>query len=529
MKPLYTPEKIREIVDGYDQGKPGYYEQYMLLIGAAESDTDAAEALQLLREYENELNERLYQGIENNEPQAIEHFCLIIEKIKRQLQITPHEEDFLVKYGKEAANIVTETPKSFVSNQSSFEDFLLTLTPKKVKSALSTRTLTAQDEANLKYTPGEMQILRTGTEAEKEEARAKRLERTANFFNSLSIFEMIVLIRVQAKQNQSRKAKSDDLPSVRSVGVKEYVTTKDLLTKAVFGEPGRNGKTLSLIQRNPGELTLWEYGNGINKKEVFVYTQLKLNEDFLKANGITIGKNLSKRARVVYGAMLSHYLAGNALISLGMMGELIFNSRDGNALTDNQKKYIIDGAKEIFGSLLYVNTQTTSKHKGKISLNEAQEVKIDLTEQLFPGRITSAYINGKLVETAIELFNLPTLYALQNKLQKGLILRVPTDMLKIPGRNDEDTVTIRDYLMTRINAMQNSNISRMIIYKNILDEVGVDPTDRAQRARRTSILQKVERILNCWVPKYISGYKKLNKNGKPATGTNPIYEIEILL
>ena len=393
--------------------------------------------------------------------------------------------------------------------------------------------MTPQEEAALTYTREEMGTLRTGSEEEKAQVKAARRERAKRFLSGLTLDEFITITKTGAPKR--KKATSADIPKGTATGVDEYVTTKDLLSKAVFGESGRNGKTLSLIRKNPGILTLWTTGKGKNKKDVTIYTRLDPDEKALKAAGITIGKNLSKCAREVYGALLSHFLAGNSIVSLGMLGELIYNTR-GDNLTEAQKKYITDGATEIFATSLYVDTTQTKKTKegkdeeGLITLLEAQNININRLEQVFPGRITSAYINGNLVETAIELFRLPTLYELQNALEKGQILRAPIEILEIPGRTDEDVVTIRAYLLRRIDAMKHSNLSRMIIYKNILDEVGVDPTDRTQRNRKGSIQNKVERILNYWKEEgYIHDYSKLTKTGKPVKGTASIYEIEIHL
>lgn len=342
----------------------------------------------------------------------------------------------------------------------------------------------------------------------------------------------------KAKTEDPATDPAETLPAMgKPSGVNNYVITKDILSKAIFGEPGRNGKKISIVSNKPGTLTLWTTGKGQNKKEVAIYTRLEFDREALKAAGITIGKNVSKRGREVFGAMLSHYLAGNKLLTLGMLGKIIFNTRSDN-LTENQKKYIIDGAQEVFGTSLYINTafSTDEARRAIISLEQAHKVNIERFETLFPGRITSAYINGILVETAIELFRLPTLYSLQKALEKSQILRIPVEALAIPGgRMDEDVIAIRNYLMRRIDIMKHSTkVSRMIIYKNILEEVGIDPTDRAQRTQKTRMLKKVERVLDYWKEYpgeeiHIKDYVKLTKNGQKARGTAPIYEIEIII
>lgn len=418
---------------------------------------------------------------------------------------------------------VTEAP----TNEEA-DAFLESLTPSKVRSLLPSHELTPQEEELLTYTPEERNARRSGSAEEAQAAATARRNRAKAFLATLRIEDAIELL-IKGTKPAKREA---DAPRGRTAAVNEYVVTKDLLSKAVFGEPGRDGKPASLVRKKPGNLILWTTGKGNNRKNVTIYTRLDPDKEALKAAGITIGKNLSKCARELFGALLSHKLAGNNILSLGMIGEIIYNTRDGSALTPAQKKYIIDGATELFSTTFHIDTiaKTTENPERNLTLLEAQNINIKRTEQVFPGRITSAYINGNLVDTAIELYSLPTLYILQNALERGQILRAPTEILKIPGRTDEDIITIRAYLLRRIDAMKHSNLSRMIIYKNILDELGIDPTDREQKDRRARILKKVERVLDYWTEKgYIHSYDKLTKDGKPVKGTAAIYEIEIRL
>ena len=177
-------------------------------------------------------------------------------------------------------------------------------------------------------------------------------------------------------------------------------------------------------------------------------------------------------------------------------------------------------------SFLHINStcwKTTEKrHNQKIEINDAG--------QLFPGHITTVKINGNTA-AGIELFKLPLLYVLQDNLEKGQILRVPTKILKIPGRVDEELITIRAYLLRRVDAMKHSSrLSRMIIFKNILEEVGVDPTDRGERNKPAQVLKRTERILDYWKEEgYIKGYRKLNRKGETTKGQRGLHEIEIIL
>lgn len=414
------------------------------------------------------------------------------------------------------------------------EEFLESVTPGKVRKALPFLSMSPQEEAALTYTREELRALRRGSEEEKAAARKARRDRAGRFLSSLNNEQLLTIAEAIAP----KKLPSADIPSGTVSKVAQYVTTKDVLSKAVFGEPLKIGKgpnnTVTLVRKTPGTLPLWTTGKGKSQKTVAVYTRLEPDEKVLKAAGITIGRTLSKCAREVYGALLSHYLAGNTVLTFGMVGKIIFNTRSGNDLTEAQKKYIHDGAAEIFATSLYLNTKDQVKTKSGepdkryTTLLETQGIKIETLEQVFPGRFAVVEVNGSITRSGIELFRLPVLYKLQNALEKSQILRVPIKTIEIPGRTDEDIIMLRNYLLRRIEAMKHSKLSRVILYESLMNEVNIDPADRSQRTEKTRVQKKVDRILEYWTKTgYIQKYEKLTKAGKPVKGTASIYEIKI--
>lgn len=529
-----TDAQVSALCRQYSRGDKDAIKAVNLYYEAAKrGDASSIRLMERFNQIAENKNKEFLKGIREGDPKTVENTNRIIENFNKGI-LTPGEKDFLLDYVSPAEEDIDFFISGIISNPAAVDDFLEGLTPGKIKKLIPSHEVTPQEKEALSYTREELKTLQTGSEEEKAQVKAARRERAKRFLSDLTLGEFITITK--KGKPRRKKAPSKEIPSGTAISVDEYVTTKDILSKAVFGEPGRNGKKASLVRKNPGFLTLWTTGKGKNKKEVTVYTRLDPDEKALEAAGVTIGRNLSQCAREIFGALLSHRLAGNSLLSLGMVGKIIFNVRNGNDLTEAQKKYIVDGAREIFATSLFVDTTQVktdkegNREENYMTLQEAQSVNINRLEQVFPGRITSAYINGNLVETAIELFELPTLYRLQNALEKGQILRAPIELLEIPGRMDEDVVTIRAYLLRRIDAMKHSNLSRMIIYKNILDEVGVDPTDRAQKDRKSRVLKKVERVLDYWKEEgYIHDYAKLAKDGKPAKGTASIYEIEIRL
>lgn len=530
-----TDAQIDALCRQYSRGDEDAIRAVALYYEAAKmGDASAMRLMERFNEMARTKNAEFIKRLHENDPKAVENAKRII-KSYQEGHLTPGEREFILSYTSPAEEEIDRFIGAIISDQATAESFLEGLTPGKLKKLLPSHEMTPQEEEALSYTREELKTLRTGSAEEKAKVREARRERAKRFLCGLTLGDFVTITRAGAPKR--KKKPSEDIPTGTATSVDEYVITKDLLSKAVFGEPGRNGKTLSLIRKKEGRVKLWTTGKGKNVKEVIIYTRLELNEEALKAAGLTVGKNLSKRAREVYGALLSHYLAGNNLVSVGMIGKIIFNVRDGNDLTETQKKYIVDGANELFLTTLYADTTKAVKDAQGVknddkytNLLETHGINLTDAAQVFPGRFTAGYINGKLVRDLIQLYDLPILYILQNKFEKGQILRAPVDILETPGRTDEDVIAIRAYLLRRIDAMKHSNNSRMIVYKNILDEIGIDPTDRAQRTRKSRVLAKVERVLDYWKEKnYIHDYAKLTKEGKPVKGTAPLYEIEIRL
>jgi len=517
-----TDDQIKSFCRQYSNGDPEAVRAVELYTAAADAgDKSAARLLDRMEQIAKSENNAFYNAVQAGNPDAQKVLDRVIANYKSG-DMTPGEQDFILKYGTPAESDIDLFLESTIGDAETVDKILESLTPKKVQAVLTAHELTEEDTGDLVYTKEELKTLRTGSDAEKAEVKAARRERAKHFLSRLTMLEFVTLLR-----NTAVKKQQEPIPEGEARSVNNYVMTKDVITKAAFGDPGIDGKIFSLVRETPAGVRLgWATGRGKTRKEVIVYTRLELNNEAMKAAGLTVKKNLSKCAREAFAAMLSHLLAGNKILSIGMIGELIFNTRSDN-LTEAQRRYLKNGITEVFLTTQYLDT--TIGDENYASLKESQGIEITDAGQLFPGHFTTVKINGNETD-GIELFGLPLLYKLQNALERGQILRAPTEILKIPGKTDEDIVTIRAYLLRRIDGMKYSNLNRMIIYKNILDEVGIDPTDRAQRTRKTRLLNKVERILDYWKKEsYIHDYAKLTRSGQPVKGTAPLYEIEIML
>jgi len=307
----------------------------------------------------------------------------------------------------------------------------------------------------------------------------------------------------------------------------QYQAPKDLITNTVFGHGAKDnkGNSISLKGEEAVLLNLWETGKGRNRRQVAVYTRIEPNDEVLKAAGITPSRHPSNRAEELFNVMLSYALEDINILTPKMVAKIIFGISDSATLTNAQLQYIIKGAEEVFLTTIYLNTELTPNEQTTTTLKATAGISVTSAGQLFPGMIHGAIVNGVYVDCAIILTGLPVLYTIQRKLEKSQILRVPAELLNIPGRVDEDVILIRGYLLKRIDAMKHApKLPKNIVFRNILDKVGIDQNDRAQRNKPAQALRRARRILDYWTQKrYIYGYAELNKAGQPipAKGKTP--------
>lgn len=524
-----TDQEVADFANAYSKGDPETVEAVRKCEAAAKAgDRTAQKVIFRMNQYAQQENNKFIKELNNNDPAAVETRDKLIEEMNSG-NPSPAAKTFVMNYASPALETVGTILNEYFSNPKEAADFLEDLTPGKIAKILPNHVLTNEEAEALSYSKEEIAAIHSNDEPTVRKAREARQERAKKFLSGLLFYEVILLL-----EKCSQKKKDPATIQQNEVSkVDQYVFTNDRLTKALFGELEANGKPVSIVSNKPGTLTLW---NNRKQQPVKVMVNVNFDEAFLKDTGIVLSgkKSLSKCAKEVYCAMLSHALAGNNILSLGMLGNLIYGTRDGGDLTPNQKKYILDGAKEVFATSMYINTAFSNEEAKDaiVSLKQEKGLSYVALEQIFPGHLLaeySAYIKGNLVETAIELYSLPMLYNLQNKLN-GSIIRIPIEVLAIPGRTDEDLVTIRGYLLRRVEPMkhQGNKLSRMIIFNNILSEVNIEPTDRASHNQIAATKKRTQRILDHWINTgYITGYNLLTKKGSELKGTASLYEIEI--
>lgn len=527
-----TDAEIEALVDQYSRGDEEAIKAVELYDEAAKKgDASALRLKKRFNKIAKSKNADFLKGIRDNDPEAVKNVQRIIKKYESG-SLTPGEQQFILDYTTPAEEDIDRFLNEIIADPDARNKFLENLTPAKVKKLLPAYEMNPQKEEALVYTADEARTLRTGSDKEKALAKAARRKRAKSFLSNLTIGDFIAITKTVA----TRKSDKDDLENITTTRARDYQTTMDKLTRASFynlrDEGERKGLPIRSEQSKPAQVELWASGKTGNKKHVVVYANLYVpDKEELEAAGIKIGRTLSIRARVMYGALLSLQLAGNEIVSIGMIGQIIFGVRDANDLTEGQIKYIEDGVRELSLIWILIDTRIKGDEKELYSLSETQGIEEHFNDYFYPIAMGTRYLNGKLVESAIILRDFPTLYRFQKKLEKPQILKVPMDLYSIPGRTDIDTVAIRQVLLDRIEDMKHGGSIKLIDYNfQILGALEIDPTDREQRTRKSRIRKKVERILDYWKQEdFIKDYEELAKNGAPAKGTAPIKNIKIVL
>lgn len=415
------------------------------------------------------------------------------------------------------------------------DDFLIGLTPTKIKKALPKHEIAESEKMALSYT-GKERVLLMGSDEEKAQAKQLRKDRALVFFECLSDDEKKALFNTLPKKKQAKTTNTIEQNIVevkQTPKLENRADTVCKITKGVFeGLKNKDGNTVSLINDSLIPVPLWTNRKG---KGVVIAVSLNLEPEFLRDNGISLTgkKTLSGSAREVYSILLSYYLEGVVKVTMGMIGKSLFDVIDSAHLTENQRKYIENGLIEIFSTHIRIEsdfTIDTANAMKNITLKEEKNVDIREYDLLFPGRLTTAYVKGKIVDSVAILDRMPSLYKLQTALN-GCVIRTPMKYLGTPGTNDIDKVTIKGYLWRRVEAMKNknNNIHRnTILFEKILSEVGAK-RDRSQRNRISSIKKKTENILNAWKKNgYIKDYEELTKDNKKISGKVSLYKIKII-
>ena len=214
--------------------------------------------------------------------------------------------------------------------------------------------------------------------------------------------------------------------------------------------------------------------NGLNgNKAPFYYA---INFDDL-ADDVKITKKLQPFDKSVYIAVFALYNAGNDVISTTQIYYAMGNTDTTPAPYQIEK--INNSLTKMSGAKIYIDNE-----------NEAEALpgrnSFTYDSQLLPFERKSAYINGKLTESAIHLFREPPLMSFAKS--RNQITTLNAKLLQSPLSQTDANLLLRDYLLERISREKRSRKNKEKNFRILLDTLyeraGINkPNQRKQRER----------------------------------------------
>lgn len=383
-----------------------------------------------------------------------------------------------------------------------YKDYLDSLTPAKVKKAFPERDLSEDALKLFSYTDEEKAAINEGGEPA---AKAKmNLEaRKMIFLSYLTGSDLITLYAADKEipQEESANEPVAALDNFKTSRVNSYISSNDLISQLVFDVAYKNGKHLELEPNKTARVIVGHK----NKKPV--ETRVSINYDALE--DVKGEKKLLPEDREVHDAALSNFLAGNDVMTYGM----IFNAMTGKNketadLTEEQFRLIDNGITKLLYTPLKLNNKDQAEKYGY------SEISYD--GPIIQGERVKAKINGHQAEAALQINRVPILYQFADN-SDGQIVRIPSALLDTPISKNRESIILQGYLFRRISAIKAGSLTNKILYDTIYRNIKADAeTPAALRKKKAKIREKIKKILDFWKERdFISGYVELDKTDTP--------------
>ena len=210
-------------------------------------------------------------------------------------------------------------------------------------------------------------------------------------------------------------------------------------------------------------------------KQANIYVLL----DFDELDGVKISRQLTSYDKRVFIAVANLKAQGHDTITAEQIYKAMGNPKRPNA----------DTIKKILQSVECIS-------RGRVTIDNTEEAKMytryDRVKATFPlltTEICSGYANGKVVDNAIKVLEVPRLLTFAEK--RGQLTTVPLRLLESPISKTEANLLLEDYLFNRIARMRNSpKITRTILLETVYQKCNV-----ISKMQKSRLPEKIERLL----------------------------------
>ena len=234
-----------------------------------------------------------------------------------------------------------------------------------------------------------------------------------------------------------------------------------------------------------------EIGLGLNvaspsekKKDIAVEQVVAIK--YMGAPGIIAEgrEQLTKLDRQVHNSVISHFAAGNRIITLTQVCEFVYGHNKPTAEQRREVEECID--RQMWTKITIDMTDEAAKHTLK-NPELLTNFKIE-GQMLAIQKVTARAANGKKI-IAYQLMGEPILYT--HARVTNQILTYPAKLLQAPSgtKNTEKTMAIRQTLMEEIDRAAKGNRKRFIKYDTIYELSGEVPNSRTERNRQNNYVR----------------------------------------
>ena len=233
--------------------------------------------------------------------------------------------------------------------------------------------------------------------------------------------------------------------------------------------------------------------DGKKGKQANIYVLL----DFDELDGVKISRQLTSYDKRVFIAVANLKAQGHDTITAEQIYKAMGNPKRPNA----------DTIKKILQSVECIS-------RGRVTIDNTEEAnmytrydRVKATFPLLTTEICSGYANGKVVDNAIRVLEVPKLLTFAEK--RGQLTTVPLRLLESPISKTEANLLLEDYLFNRIARMRNSpKITRTILLETVYQKCNV--TSKMQKSR---LPEKIERLLQFYKNEsWIKGFVITERN-----------------
>lgn len=279
-------------------------------------------------------------------------------------------------------------------------------------------------------------------------------------------------------------------PKKQIGALQNYITTK--IVKVEFPIDSVNRDIWDYVEEDQNGQ--YKFRTSQTNPASLVYVGLKFGAFGTLDETVKFSKKLTEFDKMVYTFISSMFNAGNEVVTAsGIYKEMSEGKKKKPNSTDLKK------INDSLSKMIYTSIYISNNPELNTGANYPQQT---YDGSLLPAERKSAYINGKLCNSAIHLFREPPLLTFAK--ERKHVTTVSPEVLRVPLSNTEVHIKLTFYLLERIARMKNPNTQthNVILLQTIYEECKITGKQKQRLPPKlTSILDHFKNT------QYIIDYK----------------------